>query len=414
VYKSFDESKNHAECAVKVIPASKLLENEEQYALFMREIEVLRQIKGDNIVHLLDVKRTPNNLYIFTDYCNGGDLEKMLKKTGPLGEEKALSVLKQIVNAFIGLDNLIVKNHKGAKVAIMHRDIKPPNILFNDGVVKIADFGFAKIVDENNKNVKLHHTLLGTPLYMNPQTLNDEAYTYKCDIWSTGVVFFECIFGRLPWTASSIVMLLRNIKDKGLDFPRSINEDTKDLLRKMLTMKEESRIDWKGISEHPAIIRAKLPGEFTSPPKARDEDVLQVKPTPVAIRSSPRAGANPVSGDLKSHLPSPYNNYIPLSNAYNHQASPGSTGTTNAYTQQTSPGSTGTTNAYSHQSPGSTGTTNAYTQQASPVSTGTTNAYTHQASPGTTGTTGNNGSYPTTGTYQPSGGYKTHLPDKKY
>jgi len=63
---------------------------------------------------------------------------------------------------------LVVKNHKGTRVAIMHRDIKPPNILFHQGEIKIADFGFAKIVDESNKNVKMAHTLLGTPLYMNP------------------------------------------------------------------------------------------------------------------------------------------------------------------------------------------------------------------------------------------------------
>jgi len=114
------------------------------------------------------LKELPNNLYIFTDFCNGGDLERYLKKHGPLAEEEALKILKQIANGFIGLENLIVKNHKGSRVSIMHRDIKPPNILFHNSEVRIADFGFAKIVDDNVKDIKLHHTLLGTPLYMNP------------------------------------------------------------------------------------------------------------------------------------------------------------------------------------------------------------------------------------------------------
>jgi len=56
-------------------------------------------------------------------------------------------------------------------------------------------------------------------------------------------------------------MLLKNINSKPLEFPKPIGDDTKDLIKKMLTVKEETRIDWKGISEHPAMKRAKLPGE---------------------------------------------------------------------------------------------------------------------------------------------------------
>jgi len=295
VYKAYDEPRNHAEVAVKVISAAKLLENEEQYALFMREIEVLRQIKGDNIVHLLDVKRTPNNLYIFTDYCNGGDLEKYLKKNGPQSEEKGLEILKQVVNAFIGLDNLVVKNHKGNRVAIMHRDIKPPNILFHNGEVRIADFGFAKIVDENVKDVKMHHTLLGTPLYMNPQTLNDEAYSVKCDVWSTGVVIYEVMFGRLPWTGTSIVGLLNNIRKLPLDFPKPVSEETKDLLRKMLQIREENRIDFNGIWEHPALKKIKMPGEIIKE-KPEIKELLKVEEKIPATKPSPRGVYGGVGG----------------------------------------------------------------------------------------------------------------------
>jgi len=275
VYKAFDESRNNCEVAVKVIPATKLLENEEQYNLFMREIDVLRQIKGNNIVHLLDVKRTTNNLYIFTDMCSGGDLEKRLKKEGPMTEDGALTVLKEITCAFIGLDNLVVKNAKGNRVAVMHRDIKPANILFQDGEVRIADFGFAKLVDENTKDVKMKHTLLGTPLYMNPQTLDDQAYTVKCDVWSTGVVFYECLFGKLPWMARSIKELIKNIKEKPLEFPKPIKDDTKDLLTRMLVIKEEARIDWASIWEHPAIKRSKLSKDL----KVVQEEIKMI-PTP--------------------------------------------------------------------------------------------------------------------------------------
>ena len=94
----------------------------------MREIDVLRQIKGSHIVQLLDVKRTPNNLYIFTDFCDGGDLEKPLKAKKEFSEDEACLILKQIADSFVTLDNLHVMNSKGNRITLMHRDIKPANI----------------------------------------------------------------------------------------------------------------------------------------------------------------------------------------------------------------------------------------------------------------------------------------------
>lgn len=253
VYKGYQGLETQIPVAIKVIPAVKMLESQENYDLFMREIDVLRQIKGENIVQLLDVKRTPNNLYLFTEFCNGGDLDTALKKNGPMSEEDALEIVYQFSAAFNTINNLDIKNRAGRRVIIMHRDIKPANILFHDGVMKIADFGFAKMIDEAAKNVKMQHTLLGTPLYMSPQILNDESYTPKCDIWSTGVVVYECLFKKLPWTGTSIAKLYKSIKQTPLSFPKEVGEEIQDLLSKMLQIDESKRISWKEIEEHPAV-----------------------------------------------------------------------------------------------------------------------------------------------------------------
>jgi Serine/threonine protein kinase len=253
VYKAFDESRGNQEVAVKMIPASKLLESEEQYNLFMREIEVLRKIKGEHIVQLIDVKRTTNNLYIFTEYCDGGDLEKQVKAKKTFTETEGLSILKQIADAFITLDSLQIYNNKGRKVAFMHRDIKPANVLFHKGQVKLADFGFAKIIDGVDQDARKAHTLLGTPLYMAPQILNDEEYSVKCDIWSAGVLAYQLIVGKLPWNGFTVPSLYANIISKPLEFPKHISNDTKDLLSKMLQIKEENRITWKEVYEHRAL-----------------------------------------------------------------------------------------------------------------------------------------------------------------
>ena len=260
VFKAHDELNNHSPAAVKVIPATKLLQNEDIYNLFLREIDILRQIKAENIVQLHDVKRTPNNLYIFMDYCDGGDLDKFLRTRAPLSEETCLIILKQIVNAFMTISSFDIKNSKGSKVAVMHRDIKPANILFHQGKIKIADFGFAKFVEENMKNTRQHHTILGTPLYMPPQILADEPYTTKCDVWSTGILIYQCLYKKLPWTASNLREMLKNIRNIPLEFPKGtlLSKETQDLLSKMLKLKDDDRLDWKSISEHPALRNIKI------------------------------------------------------------------------------------------------------------------------------------------------------------
>ena len=82
--------------------------------------------------------RTPNNLYMFLEYCNEGDLKELLKKRGgKLTESEAVLYFRQIISGFKALNEL----------NIIHRDIKPANILIKEGKAKISDFGFAKCLD---------------------------------------------------------------------------------------------------------------------------------------------------------------------------------------------------------------------------------------------------------------------------
>ena len=102
------------------------------------------------------------------------------------------------------------------KFGIIHRDLKPANILVNKDNFKICDFGFAKLFGQAGKMAR---TFVGTPIYMSPQVLNQKQYTSKTDVWSLGVMYYELLFGKLPFTGFSEQDLYRNIMNKGIIIP---------------------------------------------------------------------------------------------------------------------------------------------------------------------------------------------------
>lgn len=146
------------------------------YELLENEIKALRKCKNVNIIRLLDIKKTQNNIYLMMEYCNEGDMKDFIKKNGKLSELESLDIFIQILNGFKTL----------LKKKIVHRDFKHANILRQNGLIKIADFGFAKIMDDSSYT----KTILGSPLNMAPEIIAGKTYNNKCDIWSIGICFY--------------------------------------------------------------------------------------------------------------------------------------------------------------------------------------------------------------------------------
>ena len=110
--------------------------------------------------------------------------------------------------------------------------------------MKIADFGFAKQWD-NNSFLK---TMVGTPAYMAPQILNEERYTYKCDMWSLGVMTYEMVVGKIPWVfvEKTIEGFRKEIATREIVFPPGIeiSNNMKDFILGCICIDEKNRFDW--------------------------------------------------------------------------------------------------------------------------------------------------------------------------
>ena len=216
----------------------------------LREITILRNISHENIVKIYDVIPSQKYIYMVFEYCNGKSLSQYLaKNNGKLNIEDSLGIFSQICNAF---EVLVKKN-------IMHRDIKPENIMFHNGKIKLVDFGYARFVEKPGPSA---YTLLGTPAYMSPQILQKENYSYKCDVWSTGVILFKMLTGEHPFIPSTLNV--KELKDfNHFTILELINKtqinwflfnDIKvpylqNLVYKMLEIEEVNRYNWKQVIE---------------------------------------------------------------------------------------------------------------------------------------------------------------------
>jgi serine/threonine-protein kinase ULK/ATG1 len=105
---------------------------------------------------------------------------------------------------------------------VVHRDLKPSNILFdNNNVLKIADFGFAKFLEAESKDLQSDLTsYIGTPIYMSPQVFERTNYSIKTDIWSLGIIFYEVLVGVTPEHFLSNLLGIAQVNSETLVFPK--------------------------------------------------------------------------------------------------------------------------------------------------------------------------------------------------
>jgi len=197
---------------------------------FKREAITASNIDHVNVGTIYSVERTPLGLpFISMAYYEGQTLSSKLERC-QWSINESLEIAKQIV---LGLVAAHKKN-------ILHRDIKPANIIIlPDGVVKILDFGLAKVSDQHSTASGLR---MGTLAYMSPEHIKGDSLDLRSDIWSVGVLFYELFSGKRPFTGLSDQSLMHSVLNDNLDF--SIIEapfSMKKVIRKCLQRNRENR-----------------------------------------------------------------------------------------------------------------------------------------------------------------------------
>ncbi len=170
--------------ALKIIIADN--SEEENMERMVQELHIHYNCKSPHIVKCYGYMMKGNELYIAMEFMNFGPLSRITKYKKNLHENFLGYVACQVIRALKYLHNS----------KILHRDIKPSNILINyEGEVKIADFGESGKLKET---ISYKNTLVGTLLYNSPERVTGNKYYPNCDIWSLGLLIFECALGRFP------------------------------------------------------------------------------------------------------------------------------------------------------------------------------------------------------------------------
>lgn len=197
--------------AVKVLK-TEFANDKEFLSRFNKEAQAAAAINSPNIVNVYDVGHEGDTHYIVMEYVEGQTLKEYIDKNGMLSWQQTVDYAIQICTA---LD-------RAHKHGIVHRDIKPQNIILtNDGVLKVTDFGIARA--STNETVNMGESTMGSVHYFSPEQARGSYTDEKSDIYSLGVVMYELITGKLPFNGDTpIAIAIKHIQEKPVS-PKEYN-----------------------------------------------------------------------------------------------------------------------------------------------------------------------------------------------
>jgi serine/threonine-protein kinase len=188
---------------------------------FKREARAASRLNHPNSVTVIDFGQTAEDgsLYLVMEYIPGNDLGKVIREERPFSEQRIVIIMDQVLSA-------LADAHAAG---IVHRDLKPENIMVTDllgtkDFVKVLDFGIAKIQEGAATDPGLTQVgmVCGTPEYMSPEQARGEALDARCDLYSAGVILYQMVTGRLPFSASNAMAVVTKHLTESAVPPRMI------------------------------------------------------------------------------------------------------------------------------------------------------------------------------------------------
>ncbi|CAG2164713.1 unnamed protein product [Oppiella nova] len=255
VYKGFKKGNPEEVVAIKCVHKSSL--SKQSIDGIINEISITKKVKNEFIVELKDFKWTESHIYLIFEFCSGGELAQLIRKNKRFSEPIVRHFLQQIATALKTL-----RSH-----SIAHMDLKPQNILISSKicgncwrnvVLKIADFGFAQYLRSEDSATSLR----GSPLYMAPEILLGTKYDASVDLWSVGIILYECLFGSAPFCSESFEELTQKIKSREpIKIPNDIDisDNCRDILNRLLQRDPKNRISFDEFFDHPFIDLEHMP-----------------------------------------------------------------------------------------------------------------------------------------------------------
>ena len=198
---------------------------------FLREAQAASALDHPNVCTLYEIGETDcGQTFLAMAFCQGETLRSRLRR-GPLDAREAVEIAIQVA------DGLAAAHARG----IIHRDIHPGNILLSDGLVKIVDFGVARLADPEQTRLTRDGVAVGTIPYSAPEQLCGEEVGPEADLWSLGVVLYEALAGRLPFLGRSVPALIHAILETEPPPLQEVSREIERVVLKALRKAPEQR-----------------------------------------------------------------------------------------------------------------------------------------------------------------------------
>ncbi len=200
-------------------------------ARFWAEAEVMAEVRHPNVVQVIELGEHAGRPFMAMEYVPGGSLKDRLRAEARLPPAAAARLLAQVARGVAAAHDL----------GIVHRDLKPGNVLMDGDVPKVADFGVAK---RRAHDLTQTNDMMGTPAYMAPELAASRAKYVgpAADVWSLGVILYECLAGRRPFAGASVFELLAKIAvEDPPPLPAGVPRDLQTIVAKCLSRAPEQR-----------------------------------------------------------------------------------------------------------------------------------------------------------------------------